>query len=745
VRLPVRVRYALATMVAATAAVALTAAGPGAGTQAAAGPRPAAAPAPAAPGQVLLVNGDRVTVRSAPDGRSAISDLPAARGDSLVSLHHGGVTETIPSDALPYLGHGLDPSLFDLAALQRAEAGGRLPLRVTYQGSRPDLPGLTVTSAAQGSADGYLTASSARAFGAALRRQFQADRARGSYGGSGLFASGADIALAGAPAPPVRPDFPMHTLTVTGTGLSGKPDTGDIVWVFDAENLTAYQDIGLLYHGVVKFSVPAGRYWVVGEYDSFTASAPVTHLAFLPQFAVDANTTVHVAEQSANSEVTMAVPRPANAEDVVFTASIGDSLGNSEGIGWFNAPGSIWVSPMNRKPAVGTLQADASEQLTSPSSAAVPYVYNLDYADPAGIIPAQHYRAQPARLAAITDRYYQDVPSTGAFTTFGAFPNQGFLGFTLTPLALPGRLVQYYSTASDLVWSADYNSFVPADGFPSGGAEDAYRVLRAGEKQVVDWNRYPLHPQPDVAALGAARQPFPVLPSAIRSGNTLTVTTTPFSDNQPGHLAVPATDGTTVTESYEVDQDGVQIAAGDAFGGVPAVTLSGTPSLVTFTLRAARTGPSYRLSDSSQTVWTWRSKPQPGATVPAPWYCSYVLSGGQYVPLHTCDTEPMMTLSYQVRGLALDGTTAPGRQVISLHVGHIQPAAAPRVARAAAQVSCDGGQSWQRAAVRSAGHGNYLVGFGAPSGCDVTLRVSAKDAAGGSITETIDGAYGVTS
>ena len=53
-------------------------------------------------------------------GGQAITLLRSA-GEGLLSLKLGSVREEIPADALPYLGRGLDPSLFSVAALQRAE------------------------------------------------------------------------------------------------------------------------------------------------------------------------------------------------------------------------------------------------------------------------------------------------------------------------------------------------------------------------------------------------------------------------------------------------------------------------------------------------------------------------------------------------------------------------------------------------------------------------------------------------
>jgi hypothetical protein len=309
---------------------------------------------------------------------------------------------------------------------------------------------------------------------------------------------------------------------------------------------------------------------------------------------------------------------------------------------------------MTRKPAVGTLHTSAFEQLASaPGAAGIPYVYNLDVAGPAGIIPAQRYRVQPSSLAAVTDRYYQDVPSTGDWATFGGFPDEGFMAIALGGLTLPGVLLQYFSTAPDLLWSRFYDAF----GFLSGAQQDdAFYVLSPG-RLVVDWNRYPLHPQPDVSAAGPGGRLFPLIPSAIRSGNTLTLTTRPFSDNQLGHLGTGfGAAGTTITGSYEIDQNGTRISRGSTVNGIPAVMLARNPSVIRFTLDAARTGPSYLLSTSSRTVWTWRSRRQPAATVPPSWHCAHAL--------RRCAVQPMMTLDYEVQGLALNGSAPAGSQLV---------------------------------------------------------------------------------
>ena len=554
---------------------------------------------------------------------------------------------------------------------------------------------------------------------------------------------------AAAPATPRRRHAATHTLTITGSDLSGQPDSGDVAWVVNAGDLAAAGQLGfylgVFHHGVASLKVPSGRYWLIGE---FTGSRSVGgfRLDVPPQVTVDKDTTVHLAARAASSRITMITPRAAVPVDVRFDMVIVDRHGHAQDMQWWSVPGSIWVSPMTRRPTVGALRASAFQQLLPPRrTRAIPYAYNLDVADPAGIIPAQRYHIQSDSLAAVTERYYQDVRSTGDWTAFGAFPDQGQMAFVLRPLALPGVQLQYFSTAPDLIWSSGYDAFAPPAqaGFPSGGqTDDTFRVLSPGP-QIVDWNRYPLHPQPTVSANGTRESQIPLIPSAIRSGNELTLTVRPFSDNTPGHLSGGAVPGTTATVSYEIDQNGVRLASGSAAKGIPPVTLSAKPSTIRFSLDAARSGRHYRLSARTKTVWIWRSVRQPGATVPASWYCSELIVPHGYEFLRRCAVQPMMTLDYHVRGIALDGTTATGAQLVTLHAGHIQPAVASRITVAAAQVSCDDGKTWHRTAVHLVGGGNFRVTFAGPSGCAVTLRMSAADAAGDSIVETVHRAYQV--
>ena len=715
--------------------------------------------AQAAAAPLVLLTGDRVLASPTASGANVITILSAARGGalagSLVAMRFGARSFLVPAAALPYLGRGLDPSLFDLSALRHAEHGGRLPVTLHYRGRVPAMPGVTITRAGPGTAAGYLTGPSAARFGAALVRQLLADHHRASYGTDGLFADGLTISLPGARPAPARPEFPMHTLTVTGTDLAGKPDTGDMVTVLNVTDLAKFGDpvesSNFFYHGTAKFSLPSGTYWAYASFLSPTGF----RVDVLPQFTVRGSTSVALSERAASSEVTMVTPRPATRQLLTFTL-----LRSFGGISFTSAwllggNGSLWINPTSAKPTAGTLQTYTAAELTSPAGGGVPYAYSLNFPGPPGLIPAQHFVVHPAGLATAGERYYQDVRSTGTWSEFGGtlhqLRTQGVFVTAALPLRLPGRQVQYLSASPPTLWQAGYSEFTRnRAGQTNGGQLDAFRLLRGGEHPTVNWNQFPLHPGPNTVL--ARTGMFPTLPSAARAGNKLTLDITPFTDNVFGHLGsgffhIPAK-VEHITGSYALFQNGRRIAGGNAvkaasFNGdlLLHAKLSPGPAQIRFALTASRAGKSYLLSATSRDVWTWPSRPEPKATVPAGWYCSYFVVHHVLRFNRHCAVQQMMTLRYHVSGLSLHGTAAPGRQSVAITAVPLQLATPSPVTAAGVQVSVNGGKTWQHAGVHRTGTASFRTGFTAPAGHRVSLRVTVRTKAGATLTETILGAY----
>ena len=154
-----------------------------------------------------------------------------------------------------------------------------------------------------------------------------------------------------------------------------------------------------------------------------------------------------------------------------------------------------------------------------------------------------------------------------------------------------------------------------------------------------NWNAYPLHAGYNTNLVGAANpSPLrPALPSASRKGNTLTLDVMPFSDSTlgtPERLGLLRRLGGIVREDHRSLRDRRE-RQGDR-GGNPLrrdqevgpsgefhtrVALSPHPATVRFVLDATRKAKIYAISTASHTVWTWRSRRESGARLPAGWTC----------------------------------------------------------------------------------------------------------------------------
>ena len=739
------------------------------GGMAGAATRPAAqAPAVHGGGQfrtIVLLNGTRLVFGPAAGGARIPAIVPAARGQrggALLARDLGGRAYDIPQAALPYLGRGLDPDLFMVSSLLREESAGRLPVTVTYTGRTPALPGVTITHAGGGTAQGYLTPAGAAVFGAALARQFAADHARGSYGQDGLFAGGVSIRLAAVPATarPV-PAFPMHTLTVTGTNLAGGPDTGDYVLVFNADNSRRFGDpiemVNIFDKGVTKFSLPAGHYWALGEFPLL--KKPYTlHLVVLPQFTVAQNAAVHVAERAADSEIMAVTPRPAVPSNLQMELRHTASSGPPAALWYLDGFGGVSPIFLNRttsRPTAGTLQEYTFEQLFSPAKApGTPYEYDLAFAS-RGVIGSQRHVVRPSGLATVHGRYYSDVDTTGYESRFGVFGAQWKTvpGVLFLPRKVPRQQTEYMTGNPAVLWADTYEQSYQN---LAGGQVDDLRTFHAGGQLTENWNAYPLHAGYNTNLIGAAN-PALTLPSASRKGDALTLDVMPFSDSMLGHESASGFFGGfqapfgKIAGHYEIDENGKVIAQGNPLKHNqeigPAgefhttVALSPHPATIRLVLDASRTAKIYPISTASRTVWTWRSHHESGARLPAGWGCRLTIRGTAAGD-RSCAVEPLLTLQYAVAGESLHGSTHAGPQTIHLSAGHLQLVNGARVTRAALSVSVNGGKTWHR--VTLTGHGgSYTATFTAPAGVQVSLRASAADAPGGTITETLPGAYQV--
>jgi hypothetical protein len=729
--------------------------------------RPAVSLASPSGDAITLITGQQAVLASGPAGAQVASLRAGPPGQPMPTqvIGTGAQTLLLPTEAAPYLGNGLSADLFNVTDLRQAETNGRLDVRIAFAGALPALPGIRVIARSAGSAIGYLTPASARRFGAAMARLVRADRRDDSYGADGLFSDGLTIGLAGptgtagaavtvrtagSPRPAVwssrdpGPDFPMRTLTFKATDRFGQPDTGDQVTVVSAGNELDFNTTTFFYKGVAKLSVPIGHYWAIAQFtDFFDLKHPVPDWRFVvdPQFTVGGSgATIKLAENSADSEITMRTPR----RSVPATTTLAIWRSGRSGSATFNSfTGGglhLWTNTTTIKPTIGKMNVLVAQELLSPRGArGTKYEYDVGSVASTGLIPAQHYTIRASSLATVDARYVQDVPSNGAYwiaPVFGARPEL-LLGLD-NSLKLPAKRIEYFSAGRSVLW---WSGVSQVYGPSIGGQVDTPRAFTAAEHLTVNWNDYPLAPQANAVPTTAPGAP-PVEPSATRAGNTLSFDLFPFDDSQPGHSGAGFQ-----AASYQVDDNGQKVAAAkfglnDSFSGIQAnARLTGRPSLVTLTLNASRNLGQFPLSDSEHVSWTWRSARQPRVRLPRGWSCFVSpflagAAGGRH-----CAAQPLMMLGYGVAGLGLDGRSAAGPQRISLHVYGLPLTRPAAVTGAIVSFSVNGGRTWRSAQVTRIGPATFKARFTASAGSYVTLRVRASDAAGGSVAETITRAY----
>lgn len=312
------------------------------------------------------------------------------------------------------------------------------------------------------------------------------------------------------------------------------------------------------------------------------------------------------------------------------------------------------------------------------------------------------------------------------------------------PGTMPSVETEYLTTDPSLTWTTNIQRQID-----TGNAyliQEAVNTYRPGEHVTENWNAYPLHPAPNLE-IPDTRAGYRLVPSASRAGNVFTMLVTPFSDNTAGHLGegfdFPL--DATVAGTYEIDQNGVKLAGGDARQShFWQARLRPGPSTLRFVLDATRTGALFPLSTSSHTVWTWPSAPESGATVPAGWTCPSIFT--TRLPSRSCAAQPLLSLDYAVARESLTGSVPSGSQAVTIDVSHFQPSASTAaITSMQAQVSFDDGATWHDASVTRQAAGRFLAAFSAPDTASfVALKVTATDADGSSIQETLLRAYSIT-
>ncbi|MGI3783536.1 MAG: hypothetical protein ACRYG2_22455, partial [Janthinobacterium lividum] len=651
-------------------------------------------------------------------------------GRALVTRTSAGRTTVMPLVAEPYLKRFLDPGLFDVDTLAKATgADGRLAVRIAYRGATPPVvPGVQVTSAADGTAHGNLTPTSAAVFGRALATQFQTDRKAGWPQRTTLF--GVTGISADAPSSiAVTPKFPMLTLVIKVVGSDGEPAPFAFLGFVNVDDGRKYGGFTVAEDGEARVSVPAGHYaFVSDEYDG-----SLDRIATRDEYPVSrAGQVVTLDFRTATSRSWVSTPKPSSSTGYSFEWDRSDARnhgGLSAGFG-LDSPVDVRVTPSAR-PKIGRVAVVQSFTTAQPATDDPAYTYDLASVDD-HVAADLGKRFTPADLGTVGAVYHGDgATKEGAFGRGALYPTSGGVFISLAPVARPTTRTEYVGSLGSErpVWFE--SGLLNDDSFEDPGFVDAApRAIPASSFRDERWFQGPLAPAVPIQTSGAFCWD-------CRTGNTMTVAMPPFIDGDPTHVGelFGAADGLPVARFRLYRGSTLLTDEDDAFGA--QVDVPAAASTYRAVLDVDRRLSDPVLSTRTQTEWTFRSARNAGPAVPKGWFCDTGQDG--------CRTLPVVQARVKLP-TDLQGQLPAGRSTVVVLAGQAQGSARSVVTSATLEVRGQG-DDWQTVPLKSTGAGRYtaVVDNAEYSGTVVDVRVSTADQAGGTFRQTTLRAYRVAS
>ncbi|MFE9610794.1 S8 family peptidase [Streptomyces sp. NPDC006012] len=361
-----------------------------------------------------------------------------------------------------------------------------------------------------------------------------------------------------------------------------------------------------------------------------------------------------------------------------------------------------------------------------------PYLYDVMQVSQQRVPEHLVYTVSDRNSAVVRATYTRTGASSwGSEQRFGWRPYQDTAWNQSSRDVLMGQERVEYVTAGDTLWrhTVHHNTVVDRDIALGVGMHDAAHTYQPGQRATEKWFGAPVRPAIPHGAKG--------FPASVRSGDTLSFYIPEFSDSGTGHWsyaewggsggigtgasAVRDEEGEDVARA-EVYRDGQRIAESDngAWGDIEVPTGKADYRL---DLTTSRTSADWKFGTGTTTSWTFASD-----------------------TAATTDVLPLLQVDYAV---PVDARNAVGPQrshSVDLHVRMPDGLAAPRGVSLKVEASYDDGRTWTTARTDRRGSGtDFTATVQRPSSVHqdafVTLRVTAKDAAGDSVRQTIDHAY----
>ncbi|MFE4550955.1 S8 family peptidase [Streptomyces sp. NPDC056785] len=360
-----------------------------------------------------------------------------------------------------------------------------------------------------------------------------------------------------------------------------------------------------------------------------------------------------------------------------------------------------------------------------------PYLYDVMQVSKGSVPKPLVYTVSERESAVVRGTYTRTgATSWAGEQRFGWRPYQDTAWNQYTRYVPTGRERVEYVTGGDTLWRQTVRHNVVGDpDMPLlAGMSDLPRTYRPGEHVTERWFGAVVRP---AIPRGAAWQ-------SVRNGDTLSVYVPEFSDSGTGHWAFGEIPGGGVgsgvragspsaaaadqpdTATAELYRNGKRIAASDN-GAWGDIEVPAGDAAYRLDLATARVSDDWDFATGTRTSWTFRSG--------------------------TAATTAMLPLLQVDYSVPVDARNAVGRgrtHRLGLTVRMQDGMKAPSGVTLKAETSYDGGRTWTTASTTREG-GGFSATVTRPAHVHgdayVTLRVTARDAAGDTVRQTVDRAY----
>lgn len=662
----------------------------------------AAALAPSVGDSVTLLTGDRVHLGRSSSGVVRLEPAPGREKVRFVVESVQDHLYVVPADAFRLVGSGrVDRRLFDVAALVAHGFGD----------ANQDYLPLAVRDDASARADKVSKVRLAKRDAA----RFWTQLARGTTSVRW------DVPAVGA-SPPATAATPQANAGTVGddvkvtlrlVGRDGKAASDYFV------SMQGYDGTEAIYpydpSGTVTVQVPAGRYLIRSSI--YGAEDGSTSLLVQPWADLQRDMEIAVDARRARP-VVVTVPQPsAKLMHVAVQSYATTARGISQALEFSSTFENFFVghlgAPAPQKVFTATVTshfADASREFFEDS----PYRYNVAYAQHGQMFDGFRRHITEDDLATVTIRYSDDGPpdfSQSHAVTSAPVGIAQQIGIAypihLRPGINPSR-TEYFA-GDGVRWMQDWSRGNPTTQEWEGAEVTPWQQFDPGSTHHLRWGS---------AVIGPGIFHDDVVGAATRSADTMTFSMPMFSPGLVGFtgFSVPAQARTVLSRDGTVI--GETTTAGAGSFAVP-------PEPATYRLDVQATRKQYEFSPTVDATWTFPSGPVPAERV-----------------------DPLRLMAIRFNPALNDHNQAPPGVAfdLPLWVEWQQALAEPKTAQVS--VSYDDGAHWADAVVTrtDAGwvarliHPNPGIGTGY-----VSLRATATDGAGSSVTQTIIRAYGLTS